>query len=83
MSASAALLPPSPFLAMDLELSPRVFQYDNAFADAFLAAVAEPEAIPIFLSSPRPEYLRATTELMGVLEALGASHMREPGEVQS
>jgi hypothetical protein len=82
MSDSAALLPASPFLNMDLELSPRVFKYDDAFAADFLAAIEEPETIPAFLSDPRPEYLRAT-ELMDILQVLGASHMSEPREVKS
>lgn len=72
MSASAALLPPNPFLGIGIDLSPRAFAYDEAFAEAFLAAVAEPETIPAFLSNPRREYLQAT-ELMGILEVLSGA----------
>lgn len=64
-------LPPPPSF-VDLE-PPHPFERDNEFAAAFLAAAAkqpeEVEDIPIFLSNPRPEFLRAP-ELIGLLAVL-------------
>jgi hypothetical protein len=51
---SATPLPPSPFLGI---AETRDFAYDDAFAEAFLAAIAEPA--PAFLRAPSADYLRA------------------------
>lgn len=48
-------LPRSPFL----DIGPREFVYDQAFVDAFMAAIAEP--MPDFLTRPSSDYLRATS----------------------